>query len=658
MTGVCRVVHLHDDTSSEAVLTLADRPAFEVVTAADVAVACDRLEADGADCVVVECANRSQWAARALREIRAVAPDVPCVLFCPETRVPAELVSLDVSAVVPWTDDAPAGDDAVTALVREVSEAVDEYRAATARQRKRARLSTFVTESTDVLSVVDRDGRFTYVSPAVTRLLGHDPADLVGTDSADYVHPDDRERAMADLERLFDSPDGELSDELRLRHADGSWVWVENRGRNLVDDPSVEGLVIYSRDISARKRRERRLRQYQSIVESMSDVAYTVDESLTITYANDRALAYAELPREAVVGQSLRELSAAMLVEEEQVDRFVAALERVIAGESDTEQLELDIDLPGGVVFAGIRITPLRPHSEGSEANDARAGAVVISRDITERIEYERTLERQNERLDTFSSVVSHDLRGPLSVASGSLELARMACRDEDLDAVEERLAAVGQAHTRMERLIDDLLTVARQGTRVERLAAVDLDAIARASWAFVDSGTTTLDVDTGLVVRADEARLRQLFENLLRNSVEHGSTTHRSQARVDRAHHGSTNPQSRTGEAAAHEVAADGEDVAGAQRDGQSAESSVHIRVGALADGAGFFIEDDGPGIPADVRETVFEGGYSTKSDGTGFGLMIVREIADAHDWDVTATTGSGGGARFEVRNVQVASK
>jgi signal transduction histidine kinase len=74
-----------------------------------------------------------------------------------------------------------------------------------------------------------------------------------------------------------------------------------------------------------------------------------------------------------------------------------------------------------------------------------------------------------------------------------------------------------------------------------------------------------------------------------------------------------------------------------------------VTVTVGDLADDAGFFVADDGPGIPPDERETVFEAGHSTAPDGTGFGLAIVDGIADAHGWTVRVTDSATGGARFE---------
>jgi signal transduction histidine kinase len=105
----------------------------------------------------------------------------------------------------------------------------------------------------------------------------------------------------------------------------------------------------------------------------------------------------------------------------------------------------------------------------------------------------------------------------------------------------------------------------------------------------------------------ADRSRLQQLFENLFSNSVAH--------AGVD-----------------------------------------VTVRVGLLDGRDGFYVEDDGPGIPETERSTVFEMGYTTDTDGTGFGLAICNQIADAHGWNFGVTEGRWGGARFEVSSVDVA--
>ncbi|SFR43156.1 ATP-binding protein [Halogeometricum limi] len=231
-------------------------------------------------------------------------------------------------------------------------------------------------------------------------------------------------------------------------------------------------------------------------------------------------------------------------------------------------------------------------------------GLVGVSRDITERKEAVEELERQNERLDEFASVVSHDLRNPLNVARRNLELARETGDDDRLDTVADAL-------DRIEHIVDDVLSLARGGATVLHREPVHVADAVQEAWASVDAPDATLDVSDELGdVRCDRVRLVRLVENLLRNCVEHG-----------------------------HDSSED---------DGPRAGPT--ISVGRLDDGAGFYVEDDGPGIPESEREAVFDRGYTTAKDGTGYGLAIVHDIAKAHGWQVTATTGTDGGARVEV--------
>jgi signal transduction histidine kinase len=165
----------------------------------------------------------------------------------------------------------------------------------------------------------------------------------------------------------------------------------------------------------------------------------------------------------------------------------------------------------------------------------------------------------------------------------------------------------------------------------------VALPEVIQRGWDTVETADAALQVDVHATVPADESRLRQLLENLFRNAVEHGSTSPPSRAPEDAVEHGSTSPASQAQQDPA-------------EHDG----SDVTVRVGPLDDG--FYVADDGPGIPSEDRERVFESGYSTSEDGTGFGLAIVREIADAHGWDVDVCESEAGGARFEVTAVELA--
>lgn len=220
----------------------------------------------------------------------------------------------------------------------------------------------------------------------------------------------------------------------------------------------------------------------------------------------------------------------------------------------------------------------------------------ALRRKADELEEANRLLRDKNQRLDEFASIVSHDLRNPLNVARGQLAIGRQA---DDREKQEEHFDAVEEAHERMERLIREMLSFTREGEEVYEPEPVRLEEVANRAAANTPISESRVEVNAKEEIRADDGRLQTVFENLFRNAVEH-------------------------------------------------CENGVTVEVGTSEDCV-FYVEDDGEGIPPEKREQVFEGGYSTKNDGTGFGLPIVRRIAEVHGWSVRAVEGKRKGARFE---------
>ena len=239
------------------------------------------------------------------------------------------------------------------------------------------------------------------------------------------------------------------------------------------------------------------------------------------------------------------------------------------------------------------------------DENDLEVAELLAAhaRAALDRIERERELKRKNERLEQFTSFVSHDLKNPLNVADLRLELAM-----EDCDS--EHLRDVAVALDRMETLTDDLLTLAKAGQHVDDVESIHLATLARTCWQTVQTADADLVVDADLTVLADRTRLKQLLENLIRNAVAHGTS------------------------------------------DAEEGESDVTVTIGALA--GGFYVSDNGRGIPEADRDSIFEHGYSTADGGTGFGLAIVADIVEAHDWSIMVTDSDAGGARFEITGVE----
>jgi PAS domain S-box-containing protein len=233
--------------------------------------------------------------------------------------------------------------------------------------------------------------------------------------------------------------------------------------------------------------------------------------------------------------------------------------------------------------------------ARGETMTDAE-GAVRLLRgtfqDVTDLERTKRELQAQNERLDRFSDVVAHDIRNPLSVAMAFTSLAQDTSDLAHLDRVEA-------AQQRIAELVHDLMLLARTSKHAADKEPVCLADIARRAWTNVDAPTLTLEVDAALpTVEGHAGLLTELFENLYRNAAEHGG-------------------------------------------------AGITVRVGPLENG-GFCVEDTGPGIPKAAWERVFEHGYSTHDEGTGFGLSIVAEIAAAHGWSPTAGPSREGGARL----------
>jgi len=206
-------------------------------------------------------------------------------------------------------------------------------------------------------------------------------------------------------------------------------------------------------------------------------------------------------------------------------------------------------------------------------------------------------LQAQHDRMEQVAGVVSHDLRNPLTVAQGRLELLRDDHESEHVESIDRSL-------DRMDELIEGVLGLVREGITPAEMEAVDLGTLAEQCWETVETADATLSVERTREIRADPDRLRHLLENLVRNAVEHGG-------------------------------------------------EGVTVTVGDLEDGVEFYVADDGPGIPPEEREQVFESGYTTADGGTGLGLAIVREIAETHGWEVRVTESDAGGARFEFAGV-----
>ena len=381
-------------------------------------------------------------------------------------------------------------------------------------------------------------------------------ASLVGPDCLDAAE------STKTLTVEMRGPDGAIPVAVDLRPAGESWVAATVR--------------------DARDGRERRLRRFEAVVETLDDIIYALDDEGRFVYVSPSAADVKGVDPDAFLGTHFAEW-----VGEEVAERAREEMVAIQRGEQAVATMEYDFQRADGErIDAELRFVAMT-------LPDGDPGWAGLIRDITERVDHRREVERQNERLERVARLVSHDLRNPLGVAQGHLDFVEH--NDESVEKIADSLS-------RMERLVEDLLTLTREGQTPADLQSLALATTARQAWQSVETDDATLQVETDATVRADEWRLVSVFENLFSNAVEHGAVP----------------------------------------------DEPLTVRVESLPDG--FAVVDDGAGFRGDSAEAIFDPGHTTSDTGTGLGLGIVAEIVEAHDWTITASESASGGARFAV--------
>jgi len=635
MADSIRVLHVDDDeefVESAAGLLEREHEDVTVLTETSASDGVERLRNERVDCVVSDYEMPEEDGLSFLSSVRNEDADIPFILLT--NHGSEEIASEATSEGVTEYMQKGVGTDQYAVLGNRIRNAVAQHRARKELEETREYFRTLVEESTDIIFIVAPDGTIEYASPSSDRVLDRIPEELEGSYAFDPIHPEDREKVAERFGTLIEDPERRQSVEFRYERGDGEWIWVEARGRNLLDDPRIEGAVVYSRDVTERRERERELQEEKAFneaaLESVADFYWVIDPEGYVTRWSDVDGEVTGYSTEEAIG-----MHTSTFHPDEHVPKIQDTIEDIKReGSADVEADLLRKD--------GERV-PYQFTGTALTDDDGQIQSLCgLGWDITEQKRREAELERQNERLKEFASMVSHDLRNPINVMEGRLDLAEETGDPEQFRRCREAL-------DRMEGLIDDLLALGRQGAPVSDVERVDLAAITEACWRNVRTGGASLRVDAEETILADESRVKQLLENLFRNAAEHSSTSSQS-ATDDAVEHGSS-PHSPSEDAIEHGSTSNQPEADDAVEHGGS---EVSIVVGAIEDG--FFIADDGIGIPDDERDVVFERGYSTDDRGTGYGLAIVAEIADAHDWEIALAESESGGARFEITGVEFA--
>jgi len=496
------------------------------------------------------------------------------------------------------------GDRLFSGIIRDITERKE-------RERELERRSAAIEEAGDGIAILDNDGTYEYVNDAHAAVYRYDdPGEMVGMSWPRLYDDEEVERFEAEIMPALKEEGHWRGDALGQRV--GGERFPQELSLTTLDSG---GMVCVVRDVTDRKDYERTLETLQRTVRDLLD---TEDSEEIAEVGIEAAADVLDLPISAVYLRDGNETALEPVAWTDAATETLDDLPRFepgnsLAWEAYESGEQRRYEHPGaepGVYNTDTpveeeAIVPLGEHgvllvavtetrdidSEARYLLDLLGASLETALD---RAEWAAELRAQNEQLERFAGVLSHDLRDPLNTANATLNLARNECDSDYLDDLEE-------LHDRMETLIENVLALAREGREVGEREPVDLGGVVADAWETTGAESVTLADDDLGTIEADPDRLQQLLENLFGNAVRHA-----------------------------------GEDI--------------EVTVGRLPDG--FYVADDGDGIPEDIRDRVFEFGFSG-ADGTGLGLGIVRSIAEAHGWTGELTESADGGARFEFSGV-----
>jgi len=290
----------------------------------------------------------------------------------------------------------------VAGFIMNIRDVTEHRRAQEALHASEERFRSLVEKSSDVIIVIGRDFKISYVSPTVHTVFDRDPSDLFGKSALDFVtefvHQDDVKKVIKAFEGCLEMPGAERQVEFRFKLLDGTWRHLEGIGKNQLDNPSIQGLVVNLRDITERKQAEDALKEseqkYRLLADNSSDVIQLLDMNLKPIYISPsftRVLGYSV--EEALTGRMEGRMAPASI--EKIMTTFQLGLieEKRHQGSVTGETLELEmIRKDGSMIWTEMAVSFVR------DSNGAAVGVLGIMRDITERKKAENNLRESESR--------------------------------------------------------------------------------------------------------------------------------------------------------------------------------------------------------------------------------------------------------------------
>ena len=550
--------------------------------------------------------RRGQWMRRDGGQLEVTWSIAPL----PGDPISAVLVALDVTATPP-PDVQQLREPSLRAPPQNAT--TESRRPDAAQGDRERRFRALIENSSDVVSVVGLDGKLTYVGPSVTRVLGHTPQDLEGRSILDIVHDDDRAVMRQGMREAMARPGHPITVQYRLRHADGSWRWMEGVGTNLLHEPMVAGIIANVRDVTDRRRAEDLLREserrFALAVDGAKDGIWDWNIQSDEFYASPRMREILEIGH----GQVAHVANLfGVRVHAEDLTRVSSGWLNHLHGTDPHYEVEYRLRAADGtyrwVLARGstVRDAEGTPHRMVGSLTDITARKRAEEEARLRQAELAHVL--RVSAMGDMAAGLAHELNQPLAAivnyARGcSLRLAETGAAPDLLEAL-DRIAAEA---LRAGEVVRGLKRVIRK--EPPRDTQIDLNEVARDATSLVRAEATErgislrLELETDLPrLNADRIQIEQVILNLLRNAADAISQS----------------------------------------------PGLVCLRTQLFNGRVMVSISDTGDGIPVELRERVFAPFFTTKTSGLGMGLSISRTIIEAHGGRLWADARVGSGTTF----------
>ena len=473
-------------------------------------------------------------------------------------------------------------------------------------ERTERRYRDLVDNASDMIYRTDPFGRFTFVNPVATRILGYDEGELLSMKYFELMRPDWVPRAMGFYEKSAKTRESTYL-EFPVRKKDGSEIWVGQHVRPIITGGRIEGFQGMARDITDRVDAQAELRAERDFVSAILDTApsliMVLDAHGHIVRFNRACEELSGVPMSEVAGQPFWEVP--FILDEDRSD-IREGIPRLAASHDPVKLDRTWIGKSGGRHTIAWTIMALRGQS------GATSYLIGLGADVT--------MARELERLKSqFISMVSHELRTPLTSIRASMQLliAEDMTGNEDAD----QLVRVALSNAdRLIRIVNDILDMSKieagemmvspkrtsLGTIIED-SVRSVEAFARDNGVTITHHAASLNDNGAADVIADPDRTIQVLINLLSNAVKHSPSG-----------------------------------------------AKVEVTTGQEGTMAAVAIRDHGPGIPAHKVDFIFEpftqldGSDTRRIAGTGLGLTIARALAEKQGGGIRVSSREGEGAVF----------